>query len=319
MNDRGLLRFVLACLLFIVPGWALAHDLGLTTIDLSPTSGGTHIRLETPLSRLVVRDSLGPKPTGIQIDQSIRRLLFLRQGNARLQPAAAEIHIDSQADMIRWEATVADQPPSLSLGQRFYPLDQHSVTIVTIHDPSGAAKTVTLTAQRPGWNQSADSPLFAGFRDAFLRLDALLLVVALALVPFDGLSVMLGIVALWVGMLVAIRAQGTPPAIATPAALLVVVAANLWPQKSPKLTPWIRTALALGAGPVLGSIIHSNHNPPSDIGEEIAYLLAFGCIGGLMLALGKKPNPILAKVTYVASLAIGMAGSYWLVSTLLSR
>ena len=318
-------RIILAVLLFSLSAISMAHDLGLTMLECTQVADSIKIRIETPLSRLVVSSGLTFSPTGIQLDQSIRNQLFLWRNGNRFQPTQAEIHTDSQADMIRWEAEVPGQIKDLSVSQRFYAKDLKSIMTITLRRPERPTQVIQLDSTHPTWNQPTSlfiflSNMFDGFESAFRQWQFVFLTIGLALVPTQKKTVTTVTAALPVGILLTVTLGLHATVAVISFALLVVAIANLWPQPSGETAntqTGFRAALFLVTGLIIGTSI------TTFIATKIG--LALGCTASFIIAslliaiLSQKHQKMSSKILYTGSIVVGMAGTYSFVSSLLTK
>ncbi|MEI8282725.1 MAG: hypothetical protein WCG75_10005, partial [Armatimonadota bacterium] len=303
----------------------LAHDLGLTLLDCTQVGNSVKIRIETPLSRLVIRDGLSVNPSGIQLDQSIRNQLYLWRNGERIQPTQAAIRSDSQADMIRWEADIPGKIDDLSVSQRFYAKDSKSAMTITLHRPGKPNQVIQLDADHPTWNQSAPNAgsvvnMIEGFKLAVTHWQFVLLAIGLALVPPYKRTSLYVAATIPVAILLTVFVGFRTPAFCIPLALTVVAITNIWPQPSEEPTKartGFRVTLALVIGFILGTSI--SPDTTTTIGLSLGCLAVFITASFLVAILSQKREQLSAKITYSTSIALGMIGTYGLVSFLLNR
>lgn len=345
------LRSLVGVVGLLISSACVAHDLGMTSLELVGKGKRTHLRLITPLSRLVERSGLSSfQPRPEQLDQAIRRRLALWRGESNLQPAQAALAVDSEADLLTWESDVEGESSTLSLRSRFYPEDSSSRELVTVSQDGGSPVEVVLDANHPSWNDSPTSKadnrfvlmFVAGIQHILGGLDHILFVLGLTLLG-GSLRSLLGIVTAFTVAhcttltLAALGLVQPSPRLIEPLIALSIVAiatenlrersSRADPSKVKEIRPWIAFGFGLVHGfgfagglaglNVQGSQLLNNllsFNVGVEVGQALILLPAFWF--GWLLARRGEPRRV--AFATVGSIAIGLTGSVWFVERLLA-
>ncbi len=321
MTLLGYFRTIIFWCVASLAAVASAHDLSLTTLDLAEVGGHVRLKLETPLSRLVLRDGLSSNPSGIALDQSIRGQLSLVQGNSQIQPEKASIEVDSRADMIRWQTEIPASLNSLGVAKRFYSKDERSVMQISLHDAAGHSRSLILDNHHPSWNADTEfqsSPKFARTRDIERNWLGLLLAVQLGFWFARGCSLRLLYIAAGIAFVGGVLLMRGHMASSLPFALVVLSLVCLLPgQVNPTRSPWFMVLVAS----MFGFLICVSVDPI--LWVRINLLAIFFAITMLTLwatrHLLNRNMSSSQKVIYVASTIFGMVGTYQLILSLTSH
>ncbi|MBS1719584.1 MAG: HupE/UreJ family protein [Armatimonadetes bacterium] len=335
------LAFVLA--IFWMAALGLAHDIGLTGIELQQTPSGTTIRVMTPVSRLVERARLGPKPTPADLDLAVRsRLEVLGEGRP-FTFDKGELVVDSGADMLTWTGTTKLPIGVLDVKKKFYPEDEASRTLLTRRVGNELTEERLIGAGTGSQAKAGASNFITeGIEHILSGPDHILFICGLVIIGgrfkklfelVTGFSiahtitlmlVQFGWVRPWMRVI--------EPLIALSIVLLALEAYRR--QSKPEATDRSPMAfgLAFGFGLIHGFGFAGGMSAVGlsgfdlfvpvlmfNLGIEMGQLLILALAGGLVALITRFWPRARRWTLTTASIMIGMAGSYWLVERLFQR
>ena len=349
MLRTGSTRYFRVFLIFIVHGFlacAWAHDLSLTRVVIVKEKSQTKVEVYTPLSRLIHTDSLGVHPTAAQIDLAIRRRLELWSDGERFRPTHANLQVDTQNDMIAWQAFCVPNLRDWELKQRFYADDSKSYTLLRIQDNEKNAQEWMIDSSRTSWSSAGLSTSPINTIGVFLRTgvqhilsgpDHILFVLGLIMLGGTLKSLIKIITAFTVAHSITLSLAVTGlihpnPRVVEPLIALSIIAVateNLRSGGKPKPNDF-RAYIAFGFGLIHGFGFADALTGIGLRGRELATGLVSFNLGVetgqasiicLMLPIigwcARRWVTQVPKALQIGSVLIGMIGSYWFVDRLL--
>lgn len=317
-------RWWLIVLLMGLFGASFGHDLALTRILIVQ---GKSIRVTAPLSKLVRLSHLPANIGPIEIDQAVRTRL---KTNADFD--SANLKIDSENDILRWEAALKRSTTDCKVTAKFFPEDDLSRTEVEIQKPDGKSEKYVIGEE--------SKPIFLSFlmlgiEHILSGLDHILFVIGLILLRGNWKELLKTITAFTLAhcltlTIAALNIFRTDPRWIEPLIALSIVAVAIENLRKPDEKHQFRLPIAFAFGLIHGFGFAGAMSKVDltgwslaegllsfNIGVEIgqAAILLVGC--GITALIAAKFKEKLPAIQYIGSSAVGIVGSYWFIQRLL--
>lgn len=324
---------LLALLLLLRPCPAAAHDPMLTGLKLQESGANVAISVTTHESRLK-----GEPP-----DQAIRRRLKLRINGEEWTPGAARIILDEPNDVVIWQSSFEGSLRQVELGERLFPEDPFSRTLVSIFRGGGMVEQAVVNAENPSAAIEVGAPrsvwavagqfLHEGVIHIFGGIDHVLFVLGLLLLG-GGIKELLKTVTAFtvahsITLTLAATGVWTPPArIVEPIIALSIIAIaveTLRPRKEGERSdyrPWLAFGFGLIHGFGFAGALAELGLPREALAPALAAFNLGVELGQAAIVLAAAPLlALLARrlpkghraVVVAGSLGIAAMGAYWFV------
>ena len=313
--------------LALAAGQVAAHDLRLSSIDVSDGPSGAAIVVSIPLSELALaeRGQRTAALTPLEIDEAIRRRL-------NLQPVTSSVSIDSAGDLLTWRAAILTRAADLVIESRLIPElpltytrvrtigengRSHEVWLGTperLHDPSIAQTLLNFLGM--GFAHVLDGPDHIAFILGLILLGGSLRSLVFTVTAFTvAHSITLGLAAAGI---VAPSPRLIEPLIAL--SIVAIAAENLVRRGSLSRRPYYAFAFGLVHGFGLAGPLRQMAPSgawfglsivPFNLGVELAQAAIVLAVWPPLRWLARRSPAALSRVAFAGSCAIGMAGAYW--------
>lgn len=329
-----MIRWCRSLVLGVILLWgcfAAAHDLGLTMVKVDHGTQNTKIQIITALSRLVESSQLSAEPSPADLDLAVRSRLQARVAQE------ATIKIDSESDLLVWSATVPEVDENQLLTRRFDESTTTARTIVATYREGKLDHERVLDGEPP--RPSALAMMSTGIHHILSGLDHVLFVIGLALLGGNWKSLLKVLTAFTLAHTLTLACailgliRGNPrlvePLIALSIVALAVEGIRQWKHPA-EANNRIRVGIAFGfgllhgfgfAGGLIGlgaqgSLLVSNVATFS-VGIELGQLAILLPTVLVMAGVRRFGEEKTRSVSLAASVALGMAGSFWFVERIL--
>ena len=313
--------------LALAAGQIAAHDLRLSSIDVSDGPSGAAIVVSIPLSELALaeRGQRTAALTPFEIDAAIRRRL-------NLQPVTSSVSIDSAADLLTWRAAILTHAADLVIESRLIPELPLTYTRVRTIGENGRSHEVWLGTPAPRRDSSIAQTLLNFLRMGFAHVldgpDHIAFILGLILLGGSLRSLVGTVTAFTVAHsitlgLAAARIVAPSPRLIEPLIALSIVAIaaeNLVRRGSLSRRPYYAFAFGLVHGFGLAGPLREMAPSgawfglslvPFNLGVELAQAAIVLAVWPPLRWLARRSPAALSRVAFAGSCAIGMAGAYW--------
>lgn len=328
---------------------ACAHDLALTRILIDRTGDAKSVAVYTPLSRLALASGLSIAPRPADLDIAVRGRLELWIDGIKFSPPSASIEIDSANDMMAWRASVQSVSKRFEVKRRFYSEDPNSYTMVTVRNDGKVVHESLIDASHAAWRSGSDEVSTLNTIWMFLKMgvvhilsgtDHILFVLGLVLLGGSVKSLLKIVTAFTLAHSITLSLTATSvihpsPRVVEPLialSILAIAVENLRRRARPTdVNADYRPLIAFGFGLIHGfgfadaltniglrggalATALVSFNVGVEIGQAVVLLTGLGIVAALSI----KWSANVPKLAAVGSTVIGMIGSYWFVSRIIS-
>ena len=334
MKRRVLL--LIAALLLALP--ALAHDPMLSGIRVIVGEGKTVVSAMTHVSQLTIsegRKTLSPA----EIDLAFRRRVRLRFAGRDFAPGKTNVLRDDPNDLVTWQATVEGEAADPEVLARLYPDDPSSRLVVSVVREGVVTQETLLDAAHPSLTDAPPESKLAialryvreGVLHIFGGPDHICFVLGLLLLGGSLKELLKTVTAFTLAhsITLTIAALGVwnpspryvEPLIAL--SIVMVAAENLRKSKRADLRPWLALVFGLIHGFGFAGALAEVGLPRQalgvallsfNVGVEIGQASVVLTVAPGLAWLARARPKIHARVVTLGSVAIGLAGAFWLVT-----
>jgi len=169
VTRRNRLTALLLGVMALLPSRAWAHDPALSGVRVLLRAHDVVITVSTHVARLRSAAGLGDVMTSADVDRAIGARLHVRLDGADVVPLPGHLISDATNDLLTWQMIRPGTAQRVDVLSRLYPEDATARTVVTIMRDGQASDDVLLDAEHPSYLTTEPAVSLATLAGRYVR------------------------------------------------------------------------------------------------------------------------------------------------------